>query len=53
MCILTQRCFVQYFTWADKKGGSYRPPQADLDPILEVLALDKAGAEASKTKKVE
>lgn len=31
----------QYFTWADRTGGSYRPPQTDLDPLLEVLAQDK------------
>ncbi|KAF8313591.1 hypothetical protein DL93DRAFT_1148595 [Clavulina sp. PMI_390] len=43
--------YGQYFTWADRYGGSYRAPQADLDPILEILALDKAGvAKAAEEK---
>ncbi|KAJ9106120.1 hypothetical protein QFC21_001262 [Naganishia friedmannii] len=29
--------YGQYFTWADKYGGSYRPPREDLDPIHDAL----------------
>jgi len=32
--------YGQYFTWADRVGGSYRQPQSELDPLLEVKALD-------------
>jgi hypothetical protein len=32
--------FSQYFTWAARVGGSYRQPQSELDPLLEVKALD-------------
>lgn len=32
--------YGQYFTWADRVGGSYRQPQSELDPMLEVKALD-------------
>lgn len=28
--------YGQYFTWADKMGGSYRQPKKELDPLLEV-----------------
>lgn len=28
--------YQQYFTWADRAGGSYRQPQSHLDPLLEV-----------------
>ena len=31
---------LQYFTWADRVGGSYRQPESHLDPLLEVKALD-------------
>ena len=31
---------LQYFTWADRFGGSYRQPESHLDPLLEVKALD-------------
>lgn len=27
----------QYFTWADKYGGSYRPPREDLDPLHDAV----------------
>ena len=36
---------LQYFTWADRMGDSYRQPQSELDPLLEVKA-----AEAKKAK---
>lgn len=29
--------YGQYFTWADKAGGSYRAPRPDLDPLLDAL----------------
>ncbi|KAF4613585.1 hypothetical protein D9613_007644 [Agrocybe pediades] len=32
--------YGQYFTWADRAGGSYRQPESHLDPLLEVKALD-------------
>jgi len=39
--------YGQYFTWADRWGGSYRQPASELDPMLEVLAAKKAkGREA-------
>ncbi|KAF9237661.1 C5-sterol desaturase [Melanogaster broomeanus] len=28
--------YGQYFTWADRVGGSYRQPDSSLDPLLEV-----------------
>ena len=31
--------YGQYFTWADKAGGSYRHPDSSLDPMLEVKGL--------------
>ncbi|KAF8150654.1 fatty acid hydroxylase [Crassisporium funariophilum] len=31
--------YGQYFTWADRAGGSYRHPESHLDPLLEVQAL--------------
>ncbi|KAI0291901.1 hypothetical protein B0F90DRAFT_1647881 [Multifurca ochricompacta] len=34
--------YGQYFTWADRWGGSYRQPASDLDPLLEVLAAKEA-----------
>ena len=49
--------YGQYFTWADRAGGSYRHPQPDLDPLLEVKAKDAArealdeNAEAVEDKK--
>ncbi|KAF8972110.1 fatty acid hydroxylase [Flammula alnicola] len=33
--------YGQYFTWADRAGGSYRQPESHLDPLLEVKALKK------------
>ncbi|TFK40155.1 C5-sterol desaturase [Crucibulum laeve] len=28
--------YGQYFTWADRVGGSYRHPESSLDPLLEI-----------------
>ncbi|KAJ6577455.1 hypothetical protein B0H19DRAFT_1120025 [Mycena capillaripes] len=33
--------YGQYFTWADRVGNSYRQPEAQLDPLLEVQNADK------------
>jgi len=33
--------YGQYFTWADRVGGSYRHPKKELDPLLEVPAEKK------------
>ncbi|KAG8904735.1 c-5 sterol desaturase [Tulasnella sp. 403] len=33
--------YGQYFTWADRVGGSYRPPRPELDPLLDVKAAQK------------
>jgi lathosterol oxidase len=32
--------YGQYFTWADRAGGSYRQPEAKDDPLLDVLAFE-------------
>lgn len=34
--------YGQYFTWADKWGGSYRQPASELDPLIEALAAKEA-----------
>lgn len=34
--------YGQYFTWADKAGGSYRHPKAADDPLNAVLRLEEA-----------
>lgn len=34
--------YGQYFTWADRWGGSYRQPASELDPLLEVKARQEA-----------
>lgn len=39
---------TQYFTWADRWGGSYRQPESSLDPLLEVQA-----AKALKAQKAQ
>ncbi|EIM91018.1 C5-sterol desaturase [Stereum hirsutum FP-91666 SS1] len=40
--------YGQYFTWADRWGGSYRQPESSLDPLLEVQA-----AKALKAQKAQ
>lgn len=35
------RSFNQYFTWADRWGGSYRQPESALDPLLEIKKSNK------------
>ena len=44
--------YGQYFTWADRWGGSYRQPLAELDPLLEVQAADAAEEEKGVESKV-
>ncbi|KZP23721.1 C5-sterol desaturase [Athelia psychrophila] len=34
--------YGQYFTWADKFGGSYRQPESSLDPALDLKPLESA-----------
>jgi Delta7-sterol 5-desaturase len=34
--------YGQYFTWADRWGGSYRHPASELDPLLEALAAKES-----------
>ncbi|KAJ2926830.1 hypothetical protein H1R20_g10274, partial [Candolleomyces eurysporus] len=33
--------YGQYFTWADRWGGSYRQPESALDPLLEIKKSNK------------
>ncbi|KIK10176.1 hypothetical protein K443DRAFT_670803 [Laccaria amethystina LaAM-08-1] len=33
--------YGQYFTWADRAGGSYRQPESSLDPLLDIPDLKK------------
>ena len=40
--------YGQYFTWADRAGGSYRHPAKELDPLLEVQMADKKAEEEKK-----
>ena len=40
----------QYFTWADRMGNSYRQPKSELDPMLEVKALEAKKQKAALGK---
>ncbi|CAG7846668.1 Lathosterol oxidase; AltName: Full=C-5 sterol desaturase; AltName: Full=Delta(7)-sterol 5-desaturase; AltName: Full=Delta(7)-sterol C5(6)-desaturase; AltName: Full=Lathosterol 5-desaturase; AltName: Full=Sterol-C5-desaturase [Serendipita indica DSM 11827] len=41
-CNYGQASFIlYYFTWADKAGGSYRKPESEHDPLIEILAAEK------------
>ncbi|KAI0360057.1 hypothetical protein OH77DRAFT_1394119 [Trametes cingulata] len=42
--------YGQYFTWADRMGKSYRQPQAELDPMLEVKAVEAQKAKSALGK---
>ncbi|KAG8957642.1 c-5 sterol desaturase [Tulasnella sp. 419] len=42
--------YGQYFTWADKVGGSFREPQPELDPLLEVKALENQKRKGGKAE---
>ena len=47
--VLTVVC-TQYFTWADRMGNSYRQPKSELDPMLEVKALEAKKQKAALGK---
>lgn len=34
--------YGQYFTWADRVGGSYRHPKTEDDPLNAILAMEDA-----------
>jgi lathosterol oxidase len=36
LCFASLLTSLQYFTWADRFGGSYRQPESHLDPLLEI-----------------
>ena len=41
--------YGQYFTWADRAGGSYRHPKPELDPLNDVKAAEaEVGADEKK-----
>ncbi|KZT29656.1 C5-sterol desaturase [Neolentinus lepideus HHB14362 ss-1] len=40
--------YGQYFTWADRVGGSYRQPESALDPLLEIKAQEERGQQQEK-----
>ncbi|CDO75791.1 hypothetical protein BN946_scf184934.g6 [Trametes cinnabarina] len=42
--------YGQYFTWADRMGKSYRQPAAELDPLLEVKAVEAKKAKTALGK---
>jgi len=44
--------YGQYFTWADKAGGSYRHPQTSDDPIHAILKLEEAKEMLKKEKEL-
>lgn len=45
--------YGQYFTFADRAGGSYRHPDGSLDPLLDVKARDGLSAEDQAKAKLE
>lgn len=44
--------YGQYFTWADKYFGSFRVPAKEDDPLLVILAAQKAKAEGAAAPQV-
>lgn len=40
--------YGQYFTFADRAGGSYRQPESSLDPLLDIK--DKSAEETEKER---
>ncbi|KAB5595805.1 C-5 sterol desaturase [Ceratobasidium theobromae] len=38
--------YGQYFTWADRWGGSYKHPSAEFDPMNDVKGLDATKAKS-------
>jgi Delta7-sterol 5-desaturase len=45
--------YGQYFTYADRAGGSYRHPDSALDPLLEVREGDGASVEERERRERE
>jgi Delta7-sterol 5-desaturase len=45
--------YGQYFTWADRWGGSYRQPAPELDPLLELSATKEAKEKKEARGKTE
>jgi len=44
--------YGQYFTLSDRLGGSYRQPAKELDPLLEIQAIEAAKAAEAAKKQV-
>jgi lathosterol oxidase len=45
---ISDSCPMQYFTWADRAGGSYRHPESSLDPALEIQPAPSQPSQAEK-----
>jgi len=45
--------YGQYFTFADRAGGSYRHPDSTLDPLLEIKAREGITAEQEEKERLE
>lgn len=43
--------YGQYFTWADRVGGSYRHPDSSLDPANDIKLSQKEVAVDDSVKK--
>ena len=41
-------CTLQYFTFADRVGGSYRHPESSLDPALDIKPFSSQPSEVVK-----
>jgi DNA invertase Pin-like site-specific DNA recombinase len=44
---------LQYFTWADRAGNSYRHPDSSLDPLLEVKMQERAEKEEREAREAK
>ena len=45
--------YGQYFTYADRAGGSYRHPDSTLDPLLEVKTRQGLSPEEEARERLE
>lgn len=45
--------YGQYFTFSDKAGGSYRQPESELDPMLEVERIEREKEKRAKNDLLE
>lgn len=45
--------YGQYFTFSDKAGGSYRQPESELDPLLEVERIEREKEKRAKNDLLE